>query len=105
MAPSKNSRTLIPSSSKGINVDPKQRLIIPLNGGKSAYVFDVTTGANIRTETGSEQFWVVVEANTEAGHGKRIVDELTRLGTTRPVFAHAADEYVTRSSEKGNHGE
>jgi hypothetical protein len=75
------------------------KYIIPLNGGKHAYVRNITTGRTERLSTDSEQFVAEVRALTGAGHGNKIRAELAALAEAHP--GHGWDATEKRLLEAG----
>jgi hypothetical protein len=75
------------------------KYLIPLNGGKHAYVRNITTGRTERLPTDSERFVEEVRALTGAGHGNKIRAELAALAEVYP--AHGWDTTEKRLVEAG----
>jgi hypothetical protein len=60
------------------------KYLIPLNGGKNAYVRNLTNGKTAHVRTDSEDFVDVIRVLAGAGHGPKIRVELTGLAAAYP---------------------
>ena len=60
------------------------KYLIPLNGGKNAYVRNITTGKTARLRTDSEAFVEEIRTLAAAGHGTKIRAEFTALAAAHP---------------------
>jgi hypothetical protein len=75
------------------------RYLIPLNGGKHAYLRNLTTGRTERLATDSEAFVAEIRTLTAAGHGTKLRAELAVLAETHP--GHGWDTTEKRLVEAG----
>jgi hypothetical protein len=75
------------------------KYLIPLNGGKHAYVRNLTNGRTSRLPTDSERFVEEIRALTSAGHSAKIRAELAALAEAHP--AHGWDNVEKRLVEAG----
>jgi hypothetical protein len=60
------------------------KYVIPLNGGKNAYVRNITTGKTARLRTDSTAFAEEIRTLAAAGHGPKIRAEFVALAATHP---------------------
>lgn len=75
------------------------KYLIPLNGGKHAYVRNLTNGRTAHLATDSEAFVEEIRSLTQAGHGAKIRAELTSLASDHP--SHGWDTTEKRLVEAG----
>ena len=75
------------------------KYVIPLNGGKNAYVRNLTTGKTARVRTDSPAFVEEIRTLAAAGHGAKIRAELSALATAHP--AHGWDITEKRLVDAG----
>lgn len=75
------------------------KYVIPLNGGKHAYVRNLTNGRTAHLATDSDAFVAEIRSLAQAGHGARIRAELTVLASTHP--GHGWDTTEKRLVEAG----
>ena len=75
------------------------KYLIPLNGGRHAYVRNLTNGKTVRLRTDSEQFVEEIRTLTAAGHGTKIRAELGALATANP--GHGWDTTEKRLVDAG----
>ena len=68
------------------------KYLIPLNGGKHAYVRNLTTGRTARQRTDSEAFVEEIRTLTAAGHGAKIRGELVALASADPTGGWAVTQ-------------
>jgi len=68
------------------------KYLIPLNGGKNAYVRNLTTGKTAHLRTDSDAFAEEIRVLAAAGHGTKIRAELVALATANPTHGWAAIE-------------
>ncbi|GGK28520.1 hypothetical protein GCM10010124_21480 [Pilimelia terevasa] len=61
------------------------KYLIPLNGGKHAYVRNLTNGKTTHLSTSSEAFVEEIRVLTAAGHGTKIRAELAALAEANPA--------------------
>jgi hypothetical protein len=86
-------------TSGALSVLGEFKYLIPLNGGKHAYVRNITTGRTERLPTDSARFVEEVRALTGAGHGARIRAELAALADAHP--SHGWDTTEKRLVDAG----
>jgi hypothetical protein len=60
------------------------KYVIPLNGGKNAYVRNITNGKTARLRTDSTAFADEIRVLAAAGHGTKIRAEFVALATAYP---------------------
>ena len=60
------------------------KYVIPLNGGKNAYVRNITTGKTARVRTDSDAFAEEIRTLAAAGHGTKIRAEFAALAAAYP---------------------
>lgn len=75
------------------------KYVIPLNGGKHAYVRNLTNGKTSRLRTDSEAFIEEIRVLATAGHGTKIRAEFAALATTHP--SHGWDVTEKRLIDAG----
>ncbi len=75
------------------------KYIIPLNGGKHAYVRNLTNGKTLHLRTDSDAFVEEIRVLTGAGHGAKIRAELGALAAAQP--GHGWDATEKRLVEAG----
>jgi hypothetical protein len=75
------------------------KYVIPLNGGKNAYVRDLTTGKTARLRTDSAAFVEQIRTLSAAGHGPKLRAEFAALATAHP--AHGWDITEKRLVDAG----
>jgi hypothetical protein len=68
------------------------KYVIPLNGGKHAYVRNLTNGKTLHLRTDSDQFIEEIRTLATAGHGVKIRAELSALAATHPDHGWDATE-------------
>ena len=61
------------------------KYLIPLNGGRHAYVRNLTTGRTARLATDSAAFAEEIRALNAAGHGTKVGAELGALAAAKPA--------------------
>jgi hypothetical protein len=61
------------------------KYIIPLNGGKHAYVRNLTNGRTDHLRTDSDDFVDEMRVLVSAGHGTKLRAELTALAAAHPA--------------------
>jgi len=79
------------------------KYLIPLDGGKHAYVRNLTNGRTTRLRTDSEQFVEEIRTLAAAGHGPKIRAEFSALATASP--AHGWDVTEKRLIDAGVFGD
>ena len=67
-----------------LSVLGEYKYLIPLNGGKHAYVRNLTNGKTIHMRTDSEAFVEEIRILAAAGHGAKIRAELAALDAAHP---------------------
>ncbi len=72
------------SQSTGLSVLGEFKYLIPLNGGKHAYVRNLVSGKTSHLRTDSEAFVEEIRALASAGHGPKIRAELNSLAAAHP---------------------
>jgi hypothetical protein len=75
------------------------KYVIPLNGGKNAYVRNLTNGRTVRLGTDSDDFIEEIRVLAAAGHGPKIRAELVALAAAHP--AHGWDVTEKRLIDAG----
>ena len=75
------------------------KYLIPLNGGKHAYVRNLTNGKTLHMRTDSDAFVEEIRILAAAGHGTKLRAELAMLATTHP--AHGWDKTEKRLVDAG----
>ncbi|GAB2941495.1 hypothetical protein GCM10027280_32560 [Micromonospora polyrhachis] len=68
------------------------KYLIPLNGGKHAYVRNLTNGKTNRLRTDSEAFIEEIRVLAGAGHAAKIRAEINGLATAHPTHGWDATE-------------
>lgn len=86
-------------SAGALNVLGEFRYLLPLNGGKHAYVRNITNGRTERLATDSDAFVEEIRVLVGAGHGTRIRAELAALAQAHP--GHGWDTTGKRLVEAG----
>lgn len=77
------------ASGGALSVLGEFKYVIPLNGGKNAYVRNITTGRTARLRTDSSAFVEEIRTLAAAGHGPKIRAEFAALAAAHP--AHGWD--------------
>ncbi len=85
------------AASGAVSVLGEVKYVIPLNGGKNAYVRNITTGRTPNLRTNSEAFVEEIRALAAAGHGAKIKAELEVLAAEAPE--HGWDATLKRLVE------
>ncbi|MBB5869579.1 hypothetical protein F4553_002958 [Allocatelliglobosispora scoriae] len=75
-----------------ISVLGEFKYVIPLNGGKHAYVRNLTNGKTNHLSTTSDAFVEEIRVLTAAGHGPKIRIELANLASAYPGHGWDATE-------------
>jgi hypothetical protein len=60
------------------------KYVIPLNGGRNAYIRNITTGRTPNLKTNSDAFVEEIRSLAAAGHGSKIRAELEQLAAEAP---------------------
>lgn len=68
----------------GVTFLGEVKFLIPLNGGRNAYVRNVVTGRMPNVRTDSEAFTNEIKELAEAGHGSKLRAEIQTLANTHP---------------------
>ncbi|MFU8850053.1 hypothetical protein ACNAW0_03550 [Micromonospora sp. SL1-18] len=68
------------------------KYLIPLNGGKHAYVRNLTNGKTVRLRTDSEAFVEEIRTLAAAGHATKVRAELNGLAAAYPEHGWDATE-------------
>jgi len=79
------------------------KYVIPLNGGKHAYVRNLTNGKTVHLRTDSDAFAEEIRLLANAGHSAKVRAELVALAAAHPT--HGWDETEKRLVEAGVFGE
>ncbi len=72
------------AASGAVSVLGEVKYVIPLNGGKNAYIRNITTGQTPNLRTNSDAFVEEIRTLSAAGHGAKIKAELEQLATDAP---------------------
>jgi len=75
------------------------KYVIPLNGGKHAYVRNLTNGKTAHLRTDSDAFVEEIRVLAAAGHGTKLRAEFALLATTHP--SHGWDKTEKRLVDAG----
>ena len=75
------------------------KYVIPLNGGKHAYVRNLTNGKTAHLRTDSDAFVEEIRILAAAGHGTKLRAEFALLATAHP--SHGWDKTEKRLVEAG----
>jgi hypothetical protein len=75
-----------------LSVLGEYKYLIPLNGGKHAYVRNLTNGKTSHLRTDSDAFAEQIRILSAAGHGTKIRAELTALAASHPAHGWDATE-------------
>lgn len=67
-----------------LSVLGEYKYLIPLNGGKHAYVRNLTNGKTVRLKTDSDAFVEEIRVLATAGHGTKVRAELVALAAAHP---------------------
>lgn len=101
MAGSKQSKTSRASvragagaAAGGVSALGEVKYVIPLNGGRNAYVRNITTGQTPNLKTNSDAFVEEIRLLAAAGHGSKIRAELEQLAAEQP--SHGWDVTLKR---------
>jgi hypothetical protein len=82
------------SASGGVSALGEVKYVIPLNGGRNAYIRNITTGRTPNLKTNSDAFVEEIRLLAAAGHGAKIRVELEQLAASEP--SHGWDETLKR---------
>ena len=80
------------SSGGALSVLGEYKYLIPLAGGKFAYVRNLTNGKTAHLKTDSEAFVEEIRVLSAAGHGAKIRAELSALDAANPQHGWADTE-------------
>ncbi len=80
------------SSGAALSVLGEFKYVIPLDGGKSAYVRNLITGKTTRLKTSSDAFAEEIRALAAAGHGAKVRAELDALDAAQPTHGWGLTE-------------
>jgi hypothetical protein len=85
---SKTARASLRAGSAGgagaVTVLGEYKYLIPLNGGRNAYVRNLVTGRSPNLRTDSEAFLAEIRQLAENGHGAKVRSELEQLHQAHP---------------------
>lgn len=87
------------ASGGALSVLGEFKYVIPLNGGRHAYVRNLTTGRTAHCATDSERFVAEIKQLTDAGHSAKVRAELDALVSALPEDGW--DVTVKRLTEAG----
>ncbi|HEX6968571.1 MAG TPA: hypothetical protein VF174_07155 [Micromonosporaceae bacterium] len=82
-----------------LSVLGEYKYLIPLNGGKHAYVRNLISGRTRHLRTDSPEFIEEIRQMASAGHGAKIRNELSNLAAAHP--GHGWDATEQRLVEAG----
>jgi hypothetical protein len=68
-----------------LSVLGEYKYVIPLNGGKHAYVRNLTNGKTVHLKTDSDAFVEEIRVLATAGHGAKVRAELVALAAAHPA--------------------
>jgi hypothetical protein len=80
------------SAGGALSVLGEFKYMIPLNGGKFAYVRNLTNGKTLHLRTDSDAFAEEIRILTAAGHGTKLRAEFVALATAHPTHGWDATE-------------
>ena len=75
-----------------LSVLGEYKYVIPLNGGKHAYVRNLTNGKTVHLKTNSDAFIEEIRVLAAAGHGGKVRAELAALAVAHPADGWEATE-------------
>ena len=75
------------------------KYVIPLNGGRNAYVRNLTNGKTVHHRTDSDAFTEEIRVLAAAGHGTKLRAEFVALAAAHPT--HGWDETEKRLVDAG----
>ncbi|MGH3645949.1 MAG: hypothetical protein ACRDTM_02045 [Micromonosporaceae bacterium] len=103
---SKTARASVRAGTAGggaLSVLGEFKYVIPLNGGKHAYIRNITDGRTVHVATDSDEFTDQMNVLAEAGHGTKVRSELDALAEVHPD--HGWDVIAKRLVDAGVFGE
>lgn len=104
---SKTARASVRAGSAGaggaLSVLGEFKYLIPLNGGKHAYIRNITDGRTVHCATDSDEFATEVKVLADNGHGAKLRSELDALAEVHPD--HGWDVTTKRLVDAGVFGE
>ena len=80
------------STGAALSVLGEFKYLIPLDGGKSAYVRNLISGKTTRLQTGSDAFTEEIRTLAAAGHGAKLRAEFEALEAADPSHGWALTE-------------
>ena len=80
------------SSGAALSVLGEFKYVIPLDGGKHAYVRNLITGKTSRLRTSSDEFAEEIRALASAGHGAKVRAEFDALDAAQPTHGWGLTE-------------
>jgi len=80
------------SSGAALSVLGEFKYVIPLDGGKYAYVRNLITGKTTRLKTTSDEFAEEIRALASAGHGTKVRAEFDALDAAQPTHGWGLTE-------------
>ena len=86
------------SSGGALSVLGEFKYVIPLDGGKHAYVRNLTTGKTTHLSTDSDAFAEEIRTLAAAGHGAKLRAEFDALAAAHPTARLGSDREAPRRS-------
>ena len=80
------------STGAALSVLGEFKYVIPLDGGKHAYVRNLISGKTTRLKTSSDAFAEEIRALAAAGHGAKVRAEFDALDAAQPTHGWALTE-------------
>ena len=80
------------STGAALSVLGEFKYVIPLDGGKHAYVRNLISGKTTRLKTNSDAFAEEIRALAAAGHGTKVRAELDALDAAQPTHGWGLTE-------------
>lgn len=80
------------NSGAALSVLGEFKYVIPLDGGKHAYVRNLITGKTTRLKTSSDEFAEEIRTLASAGHGAKVRAEFDALDAAQPTHGWGLTE-------------